>query len=45
MKKMYQNPQSEVVKTVACQRLMDMPAGSSISGGTGSAPRRISKSI
>lgn len=47
MKKIYQNPQSEVVKTVACQRLMGEMGVSEtpISGGGGNAPMRIPKSI
>ncbi len=40
MKKMYQNPQCEVIKTVACQRLMISVSETPISGGGGNAPMR-----
>ena len=48
MKKTYQNPQSEVVKTMAGLRLMDGPefrASGSEESGIGHAPGRIPKSI
>ena len=44
MKKMYQNPQSEVVKTVAYQMQMVKVSGTT-GGGQAGAPRRIPKSI